>query len=208
MIIRKGGDREATEPYGVFISVQRYVRISIFPFRTPRARTPPLPRPRHTDPTNQIAANGSVPSPNGTLIASIVPPKLVVRSASTLHVQRVINLNPRFAANVKFMKWSPVPSNDVISAAWNGFWCKRRSGIDNSEEEGTITQRVLLADSDIIQVFDVKDEKWTATISQGFGGIKNVEFGRNADEVVVFSEFQVGTIRCCLLRWLGRRTRD
>ncbi|KAI5856912.1 hypothetical protein BZA05DRAFT_161638 [Tricharina praecox] len=137
------------------------------------------------------AANGSVPSPNGTLIASIVPPKLVVRSASTLHVQRVINLNPRFAANVKFMKWSPVPSNDVISAAWNGFWCKRRSGIDNSEEEGTITQRVLLADSDIIQVFDVKDEKWTATISQGFGGIKNVEFGRNADEVVVFSEFQL-----------------
>jgi WD40 repeat protein len=38
----------------------------------------------------------------------------------------------------------------------------------------------------------VKDEKWTATISQGFGGIQNVEFGRNADEVIVFSEFQVG----------------
>jgi len=190
VIIReRRGDREATDPYGVFVSVQRYEH-RLFPFCQRGQEC-------QTDSTNQTAANGSVPSPNGTLIASIVPPKLVVRSASTLHVQRVINLNPRFASNVNFMKWSPVPSNDTISAPWNGFWCKRRSGIDNSEEEGTITQRVLLADEETIQVFDVKDEKWTATISQGFGGIKNVEFGRNADEVVVFSEFQVGTIPCC-----------
>ncbi|KAF8539602.1 hypothetical protein BDD12DRAFT_881985 [Trichophaea hybrida] len=138
------------------------------------------------------AANSSVPSPNGTFIASIVPPKLVIRSASSLLVQRVINLNPRFASNIKFMKWSPKPQNDINgSPSWNGFWCKRRSGIDNSEEEGIVTRRVLLADDETILVFDVKDEKWTATISQGFGGIKNVEFGRNADEIVVFSDFQL-----------------
>jgi hypothetical protein len=71
---------------------------------------------------------------------------------------------------------------------------KRRSGIDNAEEEGTAMQRVLLADEETIQVFDVRDDKWTATISQGFGGIKNVEFGRNEDEVIVFSEFQVSLI--------------
>lgn len=90
------------------------------------------------------------------------------------------------------MKWSPVPPSDSTgSPSWNGFRCKRRSGIDNSEEEGRHTQRILLADDETIQVFDVNDEKWTATISQGFGGIKNVEFGRNADEVIVFSDFQV-----------------
>jgi hypothetical protein len=92
------------------------------------------------------------------------------------------------------MKWSPKAQNDINgSPSWNGFWCKRRSGIDNSEEEGIVTQRVLLADDETILVFDVKDEKWTAKINPGFGGIKNVEFGRNADEVVVFSDFQV----CC-----------
>lgn len=140
----------------------------------------------------QKATNGSVPSPNGAFIASIVPPKLVVRSASTLHVQRIINLNPRFASRVNFVRWSPVHlSENICSPAWNGLWHKRRSGIDNSEEEGIVTQRVLLADDETIQVFDVKDEKWTATIGQGFGGIKNVEFGRNADEVIVFSEFQL-----------------
>lgn len=74
---------------------------------------------------------------------------------------------------------------------------KRRSGIDNSDEEGTNKQRVLLADDEVIRVFDSNDEKWTAVISQGFGGIKNVEFGRNEDEILVFSEFQVGK------GWLG-----
>lgn len=68
---------------------------------------------------------------------------------------------------------------------------KRRSGIDNSDEEGTGRHRVLLADDEVIRVFDSKDDKWTAVISQGFGGIKNVEFGRNEDEILVFSEFQV-----------------
>jgi hypothetical protein len=89
------------------------------------------------------------------------------------------------------MKWSPVPQSDNTSIEWNGFMCKRRSGIYNSAKEGDIVQRVLLADDETILVFDANDEKWTATISQGFGGIRNVEFGRNADEVVVFSDFQV-----------------
>lgn len=148
--------------------------------------------------TTAAAANKSEPSPNGTLIASIVSPKLVIRSATTLQVQRVVNLNPRFAKEIKFMKWSPIPPSDGYgSTAWNGFpvMLKRRSGIDNSEEEGTTNHRILLADEDTIQVFDAKDEKWTATISQGFGGIKNVEFGRNEDEVVVFSDFQVKSPR-------------
>lgn len=82
------------------------------------------------------------------------------------------------------------------SPAWHGIPLigKRRSGIDKSESEGGGRQRILVADEQSIHVYDVDDEKWTVCINQGFGGIKNVEFGRNADEVVVFSEFQVRLI--------------
>lgn len=91
------------------------------------------------------------------------------------------------------LKWSPHLSNSYSSPAWHGVPVigKRRSGIDKSEEEGG-RQRILLADDETIQVYDVEDEKWTAIINQGFGGIRHVQFGRNADEVLVFSDFQVG----------------
>ena len=51
--------------------------------------------------------------------------------------------------------------------------------------------RILVADEETIQVYDLKDELWNATINQGFGGIRNVDFGRNQDEVIVFSDYQV-----------------
>lgn len=137
--------------------------------------------------------NGAQPAPNGSLIASIVHPRLVLRSTSTLQVKRIINLNPEFASRINFVKWSPYLDGSFTSPAWHGIPLigKRRSGIDKSESEGGGRQRILLADEQSIQVYDVEDEKWTACINQGFGGIRNVEFGRNADEVVVFSEFQV-----------------
>ncbi|KAG0126983.1 hypothetical protein HOY82DRAFT_90218 [Tuber indicum] len=133
------------------------------------------------------------PSPNGSLIASIVHPRLVLRSTSTLQVKRTIPLNPDFASRVSFVKWSPYLNSSFTSPAWHGIPVigKRRSGVDKSEEEGGGRQRVLLADDQSIQVYDVEDEKWTAVIKQGFGGIRHLQFGRNADEVVVFSEFQL-----------------
>ncbi|KAL7266450.1 hypothetical protein RUND412_011003 [Rhizina undulata] len=140
------------------------------------------------------ASGGSFPSPNGSLIASIVSSKLVLRSAATLQTKRVINLNPDFASRIAFMRWSPRMKNEsYCSPAWHGLPIigKRRSGIDKSEEEGGAPLRILLADEETVQVFDVEDEKWMATINQGFGGIRNVEFGRNADEVIVFSDFQL-----------------
>ncbi|PWW80172.1 YVTN repeat-like/Quino protein amine dehydrogenase [Tuber magnatum] len=133
------------------------------------------------------------PSPNGSLIASIVHPRLVLRSTSTLQVKRIIPLDPDFASRVSSVKWSPYLNNSFTSPAWHGIPVigKRRSGVDKSEEEGGGRQRVLLADDQSIQVYDVEDEEWTAIIKQGFGGIRHVQFGRNADEVVVFSEFQL-----------------
>ncbi|TGZ79839.1 hypothetical protein EX30DRAFT_355516 [Ascodesmis nigricans] len=133
------------------------------------------------------ASNGSLPSPNGSLIASIVPPRLEIRSAATLQITRVVNLNPTFASKVQFMRWSPLPQSNVIKI---GLVSKRRSGIDNSEEEGTFKQRLLLADDESIQVLDVDDDKWSASIKHGFEGIKNVDFGRSCEEVIIFSDFQ------------------
>lgn len=137
--------------------------------------------------------NGAQPAPNGSLIASIVHPKLILRSTTTLQVKRTINLNPEFASRINFVRWSPYLDGSFSSPAWHGIPLigKRRSGIDKSESEGGGRQRILVADEQSIHVYDVDDEKWTVCINQGFGGIKNVEFGRNADEVVVFSEFQL-----------------
>jgi len=140
-----------------------------------------------------VASNGSLPSPNGTVIASLSGSRLFLRSTNTgtLQPKRVINLNPEFASRISFMRWSPKLKNDYVG--WNGLTSgKKRSGIDKTEEEGSgAPMRILVADEETIQVYDLKDEKWTATINQGFGGIRNVNFGRNQDEVIVFSDYQV-----------------
>jgi WD40 repeat protein len=56
----------------------------------------------------------------------------------------------------------------------------------------TNAARFLLFDEDHVRIFDLCDETWTATISNGSGGmgkIANVTFGRTMDEVLVFSDF-------------------
>jgi len=115
----------------------------------------------------------------------------MIRDAHSLQIKRIINLNPEFAQHISFMKWSPQVKNELC-VGWNGLASgKRRSGIDKTEEEGGAPLRLLVADEETIQVYDMKDDKWTATINQGFGGIRNVDFGRNQDEVIVFSDYQV-----------------
>ncbi|KAH0552996.1 hypothetical protein GP486_006807 [Trichoglossum hirsutum] len=149
----------------------------------------------------------SIPSPNGAFIATLVPPRLFLRSTSSLEPIRIINVNPDFASRVSFIRWSPRIATESTStcssvsplASRSGYFegaatTKRRSGIDKTEEEGGSSMRILLADEDTVRVWDVSDAKWTAAV-QGVGGglgkIANVEFGRNADEVLVFSEFGV-----------------
>lgn len=115
----------------------------------------------------------------------------MIRDAHSLQTKRVINLNPDFSQRICFIKWSPQVKNEVC-VGWNGLASgKRRSGIDKTEEEGGAPLRLLVADEETIQVYDMKDDKWTATINQGIGGIRNVDFGRNQDEVIVFADYQV-----------------
>lgn len=104
----------------------------------------------------------------------------------------MIAFNQDFASKIQFIKWSPKVNDGCADFLWDkaGLHNKRRSGIDKTEEEGGHTPKILVADDEVIHVYDIRDEKWSATIHQGFGGIRNVEWGRNADEVLVFSEFQ------------------
>jgi hypothetical protein len=58
---------------------------------------------------------------------------------------------------------------------------------------------VLLFDGETTRVYDLRDEKWSAVISNGSGGMgKNihVEFGATEDEVLVWSDFAA-----CLKVW-------
>lgn len=59
-------------------------------------------------------------------------------------------------------------------------------------KETDTSSRVLVSDEDSIRVWDLLDKRWTATISNGSGGmgkIVNADFGRIKDEVLVFSDF-------------------
>jgi len=134
------------------------------------------------------ATNVCVPSPSGHWVAALSPNKLAIRSSSTLKHKRVIAFNSDYGNRIQFIKWSPKVNDGHMRA--DGL-SKRRSGIDKNEEEGGATPRILVADDETVQVFDLRDEKWSATLRAGFGGIKNVEFGRNSDEVLVFSDYQL-----------------
>ena len=61
------------------------------------------------------------------------------------------------------------------------------------------SNRILIFDDETTRVYDLRDEKWNAVISNGSGGMgKNVhvEFGATEDEVLVWSDFAA-----CLKVW-------
>lgn len=111
------------------------------------------------------ATQNAVASTDGRHVAAIHNNHLEIRSTTTLHTIRTIVLP---SAHNYAINWSPKCS------------------------ESQISQRILLADEEQIRVWDLLDEKWTATINNGSGGmgkIVNAEFGRTKDEVLVFSDF-------------------
>lgn len=63
------------------------------------------------------------------------------------------------------------------------------------------SNRVLVADDDTTRVYDLRQVKWNAVISNGSGGMgKNVhvEFGSTEDDVIVFSDFASKATVWCL----------
>ncbi|KAF3309700.1 hypothetical protein TWF173_010680 [Orbilia oligospora] len=124
---------------------------------------------------------GSYPSPDGTLIASIQGSCLVLQDASTGEVKRTTQLSNE-VSTINFLKWSSPPlSLPVVEGDEN------KSNVLPSTSPSP--SRILVADDQVIEVFDAHDEDWKATLNPGFGGIKYVDFAADADEVLVLSEF-------------------
>ncbi|KAF2266428.1 WD40 repeat-like protein [Lojkania enalia] len=77
---------------------------------------------------------------------------------------------------------------------FNGTSTPRRTRVARSN-------RILIADDETTRIYDLRDKKWNAVISNGTGGMgKNVhvEFGRTEDEVVIFSDFTSKAAVWCL----------
>ncbi|KAF3929597.1 hypothetical protein ABW19_dt0208979 [Dactylella cylindrospora] len=137
---------------------------------------------------------GSFPSPDGSLVASVQASRLVLQDANTYEIVRPIQLSSELASGVSFIKWSP--------------WKRSITGIisevkEEETEDGdpiiaastlplTTPLRILVADDQVVEVYDAGDAEWRAVLNPGFGGMKYVDFGGNEDEVVVLSEFGVG----------------
>ncbi|KAK6332140.1 hypothetical protein TWF718_002674 [Orbilia javanica] len=123
---------------------------------------------------------GAYPSPDGTLVASIQESRLILQDASTGETKRTTQLSSELSTTINFLKWSSPPLSPPV--------------VEGDEESigvqiSTSPSRILVADDQIIEIFDADNEDWKATLSPGFGGIKYVDFAANSDEVLVLSEF-------------------
>ncbi|KAI9838082.1 MAG: hypothetical protein M1819_006237 [Sarea resinae] len=119
------------------------------------------------------SSHPSVPSPDGTLIASVLAPRLIIRSSESLEIVRTINLPPDFASRPLLTRWSPLSD-------------------DQSTGEHRLRPRILLADDDTVRVWDLQDSDWTAIINNAAGGftkVAHVSFGSSAGSILTFSEF-------------------
>ncbi|KAK6353153.1 hypothetical protein TWF696_005142 [Orbilia brochopaga] len=122
-------------------------------------------------------SQGSHPSPDGSLIASVQGSRLLLQDVDTYEIKRTIQLSAELS-NICFLKWSP-----------HGASLPADTGESESNPPSTPRMRFLVADEQVVEVYDAYDEEWKAVVTPGFGGVKNVDFGGSEDEVLILSEF-------------------
>ncbi|KAK6497411.1 hypothetical protein TWF481_011820 [Arthrobotrys musiformis] len=127
---------------------------------------------------------GAYPSPDGSLVASIQGSRLVLQDASTGEIKRTTQLSSELSTTINFLKWSSPPIPLPVAEG------DEESNVPILLQSPTSSpSRILVADDQVIEIFDAHNEDWKATLNPGFGGIKYVSFGANPDEVLVLSEF-------------------
>ncbi|KAF2274761.1 uncharacterized protein EI97DRAFT_99155 [Westerdykella ornata] len=134
----------------------------------------------------------SLPCPTATHIASLSSTRLQIRCLSTLEIIRTIPLPQSHDVRNSRLAWSPptIPSSTNTANTTPS----RRTLAARSN-------RILVSDEDNTRVYDLRDAKWNAAISNGSGGmgkIVHVEFGATEDEVVAFSDFASKATIWCL----------
>ena len=110
---------------------------------------------------------GNLPSAaTGSYIATIYHPShIIIRSATSLSIKRVIALCPDYIRNVNHMSWISRRSDDH--------------------------QLLLVSGSKLLKAFDMSDEDWELTIDEGLGGIKNAEWSESGNEILIWSIYQL-----------------
>ena len=145
----------------------------------------------------------TVPSADGTLIATVQPGRLVIRSATTSTVLTTYRIPHDAIHRCKHIRWSR-PESLVESASQ----LKEEEWLGTKNEP---VRRILLSDDDNIRVYDPANIGWKATISSAssnLGVIANVAFGFSPNEVLVFSEFGVKLTIWSLVTSRGVEIRD
>lgn len=133
----------------------------------------------------------SIPSSDGKFIASVYKHQLVIRSGSK---NDIIYRFPLPVSQWRFLQWfhGDGASNDP-------------KGIPQK------SNRVLIADNDVVLVWDIEDPQWHAEINgaaSNLGQFDNVQFGYTANEILIFSAFGVKATIWSLLNRRGVEIKD
>lgn len=130
-------------------------------------------------PNKHPATCATVTSPTASHTAYLHN-RLQIRCLATFEVVRGITLPSTHNIRTSSIAWSP----PVVFATST----PRRS----SRTPLARSNRLLVADEDTTRIYDMRDEKWGATIQNGSGGmgkLTHVEFGASEDEVLAWSDF-------------------
>ncbi|KAF2845679.1 hypothetical protein T440DRAFT_502292 [Plenodomus tracheiphilus IPT5] len=148
----------------------------------------------------------SVPSPTASHIACLSNARLIIRSLTTFEIIRGTPLPSSHNLRHTRIAWSP-PVLASVSRPSSASTPPRRS----SRPPQPRSNRVLVTDDDTTRVYDLRDERWNAVISNGSGGmgkIAHVEFGASEDEVLIWSDFCAGVKAWCLRSGRSVEIRD
>ncbi|KAF2010998.1 TolB, C-terminal domain-containing protein [Aaosphaeria arxii CBS 175.79] len=149
--------------------------------------------------SQQFKASQYLPSPTAAHLACITGTRLQIRCVASNEVIRNIALPASLDVRNARLAWSPPstsprPDNPTSSSAAATPPRTRRRTAPRSN-------RILVAAEETTRVYDLRDQKWSATISNGSGGMgKNVHavFGGTEDEVVIWSDFASKATVWCL----------
>ncbi|KAG8528956.1 uncharacterized protein KY384_006645 [Bacidia gigantensis] len=134
------------------------------------------------------AVRSAVPSPDGSLVATLQKSRLLVRSAATSEVIVSWPLAAEFVIKCNTIQWS-------------------RSSRDRTANE----QRILLADQDSVRIYCTEDPNWQASVDNAAGNLgqlSNVVFGHSLSDILVFSDFGVKLTIWSLITRRGSEIRD
>lgn len=124
--------------------------------------------------------------------------QLILRSSSDRQTYQTFPLPSEDSLPYRFLHWS---SHDFRSG----------SRATTRSVEAKKPLRILLGNDELVRVYEVRNEQWTAVIqgvSNNFGKIANVIFGADENEILVFSDFGVKVTIWSLSTSRGVEVRD